>query len=69
MRELAHRAAHPDELVEDQIRCRGAGRKRLAEKDPQLLAALEELVDPAPVGIRNLRCAGRARVPQNWLKS
>ena len=50
MRELAHRAAHPDELVEDQIRRRGAGRKRLAEKDPQLLAALEELVDPATRG-------------------
>ena len=50
MRELAHRAAHPDELVEEQMRRRGAGRKRLAEKDPQLLAALEELVDPATRG-------------------
>ena len=33
MRELDHRAAHPDEPVEDRIRCRGAGRKRLTETD------------------------------------
>jgi hypothetical protein len=50
MRELDHRAAHPDEPVDLPIRRRGAGRKRLAETDPQLLAALEELVDPATRG-------------------
>ncbi len=50
MRELDHRAAHPDEPVDDRLRCRGAGRKRLTETDPQLLAALEELVDPATRG-------------------
>ena len=50
MRELDHRAAHPDEPVDDRIRRSGAGRKRLTETDPQLLAALEELVDPATRG-------------------
>jgi hypothetical protein len=50
VRELKHRAAHPDEPVDDRIRRRGAGRKRLTETDPQLLAALEELVDPATRG-------------------
>ncbi len=50
MRELDHRAAHPDEPVDDRLRCVGAGRKRLTETDPQLLAALEELVDPATRG-------------------
>lgn len=50
MRELDHRAAHPDEPVADRIRRSGAGRKRLTETDPQLLAALEELVDPATRG-------------------
>ena len=50
MRELDHRAAHPNEPVDDRLRCRGAGRKRLTETDPQLLAALEELVDPATRG-------------------
>jgi len=50
MRELEYRAAHPDELVDDRIRRPGAGRKRLTETDPQLLAALEELVDPATRG-------------------
>ncbi len=50
MRELEYRAAHPDEPVDDRIRRPGAGRKRLTETDPQLLAALEELVDPATRG-------------------
>ena len=50
IRELDHRASYPDEPVEDSIRRRGAGRKRLTETDPQLLAALEELVDPATRG-------------------
>lgn len=50
VRELEHRAANPDEPVEDGIRCSGAGRKRLTETDPQLLAALEKLVDPATRG-------------------
>ena len=49
-RELAHRAAHPDEPVDPSIRRRGAGRKRLTETDPQLLGALEALVDPATRG-------------------
>jgi hypothetical protein len=50
MRELDHRAAHPDEPVADRIRRSGAGRKRLTETDPQMLAALEKLVDPATRG-------------------
>ena len=50
MQEVAHRAAYPEEPVEDRIRRRGGGRKRLTETDPQLLAALEALVDPATRG-------------------
>lgn len=50
VRELEHRAAHPDEAAEDRIRRAGAGRKRLVEVDPQLLQALEALVDPVTRG-------------------
>jgi transposase len=50
MREVEHRAAHPNEVVEDRIRRQGGGRKRLTETDSQLLAALEALVDPATRG-------------------
>jgi hypothetical protein len=50
MREVEHRAAHPDEAVEDRIRRPGGGRKRLTETDPHLLEALETLVDPVTRG-------------------
>jgi hypothetical protein len=50
IRELQHRAAHPNEPVTDRIRRPGAGRKRLADADPQLVAALEALVDPVTRG-------------------
>jgi hypothetical protein len=50
MREVEHRAAHPDEAVEDRIRRPGGGRKRLTETDPDLLEALEALVDPVTRG-------------------
>lgn len=50
IREVAHRAAHPQEAVEDRIRRPGGGRKRLTETDPQLLEALESLVDPVTRG-------------------
>lgn len=50
IREVEYRAAHPDEPVEDRVRCRGGGRKRLTETDPELLQALESLVDPATRG-------------------
>jgi Rhodopirellula transposase DDE domain len=50
MRELDHRAKHPEESVDDRIRRGGGGRKRLTETDPRLLKALELLVDPATRG-------------------
>ena len=50
IRELQHRAAHPNEPVTDRIRRPGGGRKRLADADPQLMAALEALVDPVTRG-------------------
>jgi transposase len=50
MRELDRRAADPREPVADRIRRPGAGRKRLAETDPQLLEALEALVNPLTRG-------------------
>jgi hypothetical protein len=50
MREVEHRTTHPEERVEDRIRCRGGGRKPLTETDPHLMAALEALVDPVTRG-------------------
>jgi len=50
IRELQHRATHPNEPVTDRVRRPGAGRKRLADADPQLVAALEALVDPVTRG-------------------
>jgi hypothetical protein len=50
IRELDRRAAQPQEPVADRVRRPGAGRKRLAETDPQLLDALEALVDPVTRG-------------------
>ena len=50
LREIEHRKANPAEGVEERIRRPGGGRKRLSETDPQLLAALESLVDPATRG-------------------
>jgi hypothetical protein len=50
MRELEQRAEHPDELTEERVRGCGGGRKRLMDTDPQLLKALEALVDPATRG-------------------
>ena len=41
---------YPDEPVEDRIRRRGGGRKRVTETDPDLLEALEALVDPVTRG-------------------
>ena len=53
------------------IRRRGAGRKRLTEIDPQLLAALEELVDPATRGHPEspLRWTCKKSVTKNFLGS
>ena len=50
MRELDHRAAHPQEPVGQGIRRSGAGRKRITQTDPPLLEALEALVDPMTRG-------------------
>lgn len=47
-RDLAHRRTHPGVSV--RIRALGGGRKPLTETDPELLAALEALVDPATRG-------------------
>ena len=48
--ELSHRQAHPREAVSDRIRSPGGGRKSLTEMDPELLKALERLVDPVTRG-------------------
>ena len=50
MRELDDRVGRPEQAVRDRVRRRGGGRKRLSDTDPQLLAALEALVDPATRG-------------------
>ncbi len=48
--DLAHRRAHPGASVTVRIRALGGGRKPVTETDPELLAALEALVDPATRG-------------------
>lgn len=50
VRDLDRRAANPQVPVTDRMRRLGAGRKRLVETDPQLLEALESLVDPLTRG-------------------
>ena len=49
-RELEYRQAHPEESVLAGIRRPGGGRKSLVEGDPQLLRALEALLEPATRG-------------------
>jgi hypothetical protein len=48
--ELQDRQAHPDVPVDLRVRRRGGGRKALSENDPDLLNALEHLVDPVTRG-------------------
>jgi len=48
--ELEAREADPETPIEPRVRKPGAGRKRATEADPELAAALEELVDPATRG-------------------
>src|SRR5262249_3368008 len=50
LRELRHRAEHPDAPASPRIRRPGGGPKRLTETDPGLLGALEALVDPLTRG-------------------
>ncbi|HLA40724.1 MAG TPA: ISAzo13 family transposase, partial [Candidatus Glassbacteria bacterium] len=50
MRELRYRSTHPEEPTSDRVRQLGAGRKRLRDTDPELLTALEALVDPVTRG-------------------
>jgi hypothetical protein len=49
-REVEYRRTHPEETVEFRIRGPGGGRKSLAETDPNLLKALDALVDPMTRG-------------------
>jgi hypothetical protein len=48
--ELEHRRTHPEETVTLRVRAEGGGRPALAETDPQLSRALDELVDPVTRG-------------------
>lgn len=48
--ELLDRQARPGAPVDERIRLPGGGRKPLTEKDPDLLDALEHLVDPVTRG-------------------
>ena len=49
-RELGYRQSHPEEIVADRIRRPGGGRKSLVETDPDLLKALDALLDPMTRG-------------------
>ena len=48
--ELESREADPKAPITSRVRKPGAGRKRSTEADPELAAALEQLVDPATRG-------------------
>ncbi len=48
--ELEAREADPEAPIEPRVRKSGAGRKRATETDPELTAALEQLVDPETRG-------------------
>ena len=48
--ELAQRASEPDAPVGSRLRRLGAGRKRKTDLDPELVQALEQLVDPVTRG-------------------
>jgi hypothetical protein len=50
MAELSLRDTEPDAFVEPRVRSTGGGRQRLDEQDPELVPALERLVDPATRG-------------------
>jgi hypothetical protein len=50
IKEVEERKQHPERPVPDRLRKPGAGRKRLVEADPDLLKALEALVDPLTRG-------------------
>lgn len=50
VRELLHRAQHPNEEVTSRLRSLGGGRKRATDVDPDLMRALELLVDPTTRG-------------------
>ena len=50
IRELSYRAEHPDEGVTSRLRAPGGGRKRATDVDPDLMRALESLVEPATRG-------------------
>ena len=50
LRELERRMAGADEPLVDRVRGQGGGRKPLTQTDPQLLEALEALVDPVTRG-------------------
>lgn len=50
MQELRYRQEHPDEPVSPYLRKAGAGRKALTTLDPDLLSALERLVEPMTRG-------------------
>jgi hypothetical protein len=50
VRELSLRDTEPDTPVEARLRSPGGGRQRLEEQDPELVSALEHLVDPATRG-------------------
>jgi hypothetical protein len=50
LREVRERLAHPEQPWNPRIRQVGSGRKRLVESDPDLLRALEALVEPLTRG-------------------
>jgi hypothetical protein len=50
VRQVRYRTAHPEEPTSPRIRRAGGGRKPLAQTDPDLVAALEALVEPLTRG-------------------
>ena len=65
LRELLAPAVHPV----GRIRRPGGGRKKARQKDPTLVADLEQLVEPTTRGHPKPVCGGPARAFANWPRS
>ena len=51
------------------VRRPGGGRQPLSQTDPELVSALEQLIDPSRAAIRSRPCGGLARARRNWRRN
>ena len=56
-----------DTVISERIRKEGAGRKTEKENEPELMQALESLVEPGTSG--DPQCGGQLKVVEHWQKN